>query len=69
MARREAESQSLYFTGEVGLKDKANFLSGSLPRQQQRAIARALAYEPIVMLFDDLTSALDPEMVAKCWLL
>ncbi|NIO39418.1 MAG: ATP-binding cassette domain-containing protein, partial [Burkholderiales bacterium] len=61
----EAIEQARYYLDIVGLGDKYNAFPAQLSggQKQRVAIARALAMQPRIMLFDEITSALDPELV------
>jgi polar amino acid transport system ATP-binding protein len=67
LPRAEAESRALELLARFGLENRAgeypDRLSGG--QQQRVAIVRALAMRPELMLLDEVTSALDPELVAE----
>ena len=67
MSRQEAEGRGRSMLDHVGLGDKTQAYPSALSggQQQRVAIARALAMGPHVMLFDEVTSALDPELVGE----
>lgn len=65
--KAEAEKRALALLDRVGLKDKADSYPKNLSggQQQRVAILRAMLMDPELFLFDEVTAALDPEMVQE----
>lgn len=65
--KKEAKERSIAMLEKVGLEDKLNHYPNQLSggQKQRVAMARALVMQPKVMLFDEVTSALDPELVGE----
>ena len=65
--RRDVEEQALRMLERVGLKDKAYVFPRTLSggQKQRVALVRAMLMQPEILLLDEITAALDPEMVSE----